>query len=195
VMSDWFAVLFVCHANQIRSAMAERLLCHTLTRRFGAEAADVLVASGGTHADPGIPMQPHAAQVLKERGISPGRFASRPLTRELVGGANLILTADRGQRSECVSLVPAATRHTFTLRQFGRLVAATDQDNRPGTALPARLHELLDALAGVRARLQPVEPCDDELADPNGRPVEAFRVCADQIQAVLNVVVAAVTRS
>jgi protein-tyrosine phosphatase len=194
-MSDWFAVLFVCHANQCRSPMAQRLLTRTLTDHFGAGAKQVLVASGGTHASPGSPMHPSAAEVLTERGIGPGCFASRPLTREFVGGADLILTANRDQRAECVSLVPAATPHTFTLRQFARLAALAEPDNERETPLPDRLRAMLDDLAAARARLQPVDPRHDELVDPIGRPVSAFRKCADQIQSALDVMVATVTRS
>jgi protein-tyrosine phosphatase len=194
-----FEVLFVCHANLCRSAMAERLANRSFADRLGVRGSRLIVSSAGTHARAGIPMHPSAARVLRERRAYADRFCSRLLTPPIVAAPDLILTATRAQRAACVSMVPAAVRHTFTLRQFGRLASSVAV---LGTWSPARrsifppggtatvmadsptrrLQALLDEISSVRGRLQPVPVEEDDLADPVRQPIEAFRRCADEIQ-------------
>jgi protein-tyrosine phosphatase len=196
---DRFEVLFVCHANLCRSAMAERLANRSFADRLGVRGSRLAVSSAGTHARPGVPIHETAARVLRERRAYPGRFESRLLTPPIVAAPDLILTATREQRAACVSMVPGAVRHTFTLRQFGRLATSVGSLGTwfparrsifppGGTAIvkadsPARrLQALLDEIASVRSRLQPVPAEDDDLVDPVRQPIEAFRRCADEIQ-------------
>jgi protein-tyrosine phosphatase len=168
---DPFHILFVCHANICRSPMAERLARKAL-------GPDVGVSSAGTHAWHGAAMHPYTEAVLAERGADTREFGSRPVTPAMLAAADLVLTASREQRAACATLLPAALRRTFTLRQFGRLAATVDSRGD--------LAQLLDSVRGVIA--QPVGPEEDDLADPLGGPVEAFRVCADEIQGVLDVI-------
>ncbi len=60
-----------------------------------------------------------AARLVNEAGIelSSAEHVSRPLNRELIDHADLILTADRGHRSAVLALSPRARTTTFTLRQ------------------------------------------------------------------------------
>ncbi len=171
---DRFHILFVCHANICRSPMAERLARKAL-------GPAVEVSSAGTHAWDGAEMHPYTAQVLAERGADSAGFASRPLTARLVADADLVLTASRAQRAACATLLPAAARRTFTLRQFGRLAASLDP-------APGDMAKLVERVRAVIA--QPVGPDEDDLADPVAGPVEGFRVCADEIQQVLAVIAA-----
>lgn len=72
-------VLFVCTANSGRSQMAAALLAH--------EAGDrVEVASAGTQ--PAGEVQPEVVTALAEIGISAGDLFPKPLTDEVVGGAD-----------------------------------------------------------------------------------------------------------
>jgi protein-tyrosine phosphatase len=199
--SDQFGVLFICHANLCRSPMAERLAGRTFVDWFGTAASQVWVASAGTHAQVGHAMHPGTAQVLQERRAVAGSFASRPATAELVTAADLVLTATREQRAACVTLAPAAVRYTFTLRQFGRMSAGlaalgpSAASGSPGTLGPpaARMRTLLDEVVGSRSRLQPADASDDDLADPIGRSVAAFRTCAAEIQRSLDAMIAVIT--
>jgi protein-tyrosine phosphatase len=184
---DRFAVLLVCHANVCRSPMAERLARYTLGMRLGAHAEGFDVTSAGTHAEPGMPMHLHAMRVLEELGADHALFRSRPVGTDLVAGADLILTATRGQRAACVTLHPVAVRRTFTLLQFGRLAAAMRPRSLAGLWPPqARLRGLVEELAVVRGELQVGPQDDDDLADPVTRPVEDFRHSAQQILRVVN---------
>ncbi|MEV4133953.1 low molecular weight phosphatase family protein [Dactylosporangium sp. NPDC049742] len=157
-------MLFVCRANLCRSAMAERL----------ARAGGLDAASAGTHAMPGLDMPPEAKAVLLERGADAAGFASRRVDAVLLAGADLVLTATRAERAHCVTLAPATAARTFTLRQFGRYLAA----------LPPEPTTLRD-IARVRGRLRAGSPLDDDLPDPFGGPVEGFRVCAGTISDII----------
>jgi protein-tyrosine phosphatase len=206
VTHDRFEVLFVCHANLCRSAMAERLTNRAFADRLGAWGARLVVGSAGTNARAGLPMHGSAAQVLRERRAYADQFSSRLLTPPILATPDLILTATREQRAACVRLVPSVVRRTFTMRQFGRLATtlstvATWSPRRsaifpPGRSAivradsPARrLQALLDEIASVRNRLQPVPVEDDDLTDPVRMPIEAFRVCADEIQRAVDALI------
>jgi protein-tyrosine phosphatase len=156
-------VLFVCRANLCRSPMAETL----------ARMAGVRCASAGTRARLGEPMYAGAATVLRELGATVDDFRSRPLTAELVQGADLVLTATREQRGVCVRLAPSALRRTFTIRQFGRLA----------TALGRSDGDVLEAVAKVQ--LQPVPPHDDDIPDPIPATEAEIRACLRSIQDAL----------
>lgn len=207
MLTDRFEVLFVCHANQCRSAMAERLANRAFADRLGVRGSKLSVSSAGTHARAGVPMHRTAAEVLRERRAYADCFGSRLLTPPLLASPDLILTATREQRTACMNLVPSVARRTFTLRQFGRLATTvgtvstwsprrselfsgggagagihTDSPTR-------RLQALLDEIASVRSRLPTVKPDEDDLADPVRGPIEEFRVCADEIQRTIDALI------
>jgi len=175
-------VLFVCHANQCRSPMAERLAA----RHF--HGTGVRTASAGTHAYDGAPLHPNAARVLDELGADTEGFSSRPLTASLLAAADLVLTATREHRAACVTLLPEALPRTFTLRQFARM--ATAGTIAGGVSDNGWLNARLEAARAARSRLQPVDPREDDLADPVRLPLDAFRRCAAEIQDALRAITA-----
>lgn len=83
-----FNILFVCTGNTCRSPMAEAVARAELRRR-GWE--HVQVASAGIAAAPGEPATGYAVTVAERRGLALQQHASRPLTPELVGWADLVL--------------------------------------------------------------------------------------------------------
>ncbi len=94
-------ILFVCTGNTCRSPMAAGI-----ARAVAAERGlgDVVVESAGAGANPfppGVPMPEIGASdgallVAMEHGIDLGGHRARPLTREMVAHADLVLTmADR----------------------------------------------------------------------------------------------------
>jgi len=183
-----FAVLIVCHANMCRSPMAERLARRTIIGRMGATGTGFEVSSAGTHAWTGRPMHPLAAEVLREYGADDTGFKTRRLTADLVADADLVLTATRQQRAECVGMAPTAVHHTFTLPQFGRVSAAIPKYSLTAIWPPqARLRALIEELHVVRGTLQVATAEEDELPDPVEQPINVFRRCAGEIQWVLDV--------
>lgn len=186
-----FEILFVCHANLCRSPLAERLARRAFDDAFGPAAAAVTTASAGTHAYAGSAMHRSSADVLAECGVDAGGFLSRTVTPAVLADADLVLTATRDQRSACVTLAPGAVRRTFTLRQFARFAAAAPAPRTGG--VPQRLSGLVDGVNATRHTV-PAAPGDaDDLPDPVGRPIEAFRVCAEDVWRSLCTVVTAVS--
>jgi protein-tyrosine phosphatase len=183
-------LLFVCHANICRSPMAERLARHALTDRLGPAGAPITVVSAGTHAPVGEPMHPGASHALGELGADGNGFRSRPVSAELVTGANLVLAASRQERGHCVALSPSAMNRTFTIRQIGRLAAELEPRCLSDVPPARRWAVLLEELGAARGRLQPVPAEDDDLADPVDGTAEGFRTCAAEIQHALTAVLA-----
>lgn len=82
-------ILFVCTGNTCRSPMAEAI-AREVARERGL--ADVVVASAGTGAYDGASASDGAVLVGIEHGTDLAEHRSRPLTRELVDGADVVLT-------------------------------------------------------------------------------------------------------
>jgi protein arginine phosphatase len=80
-------ILFVCTGNICRSPMAE-----AMTRRLLAERGrtDIGVGSAGTATGAGAPASEGAYLVGLERGLDLASHASRPLTEQLVGEADIV---------------------------------------------------------------------------------------------------------
>jgi protein-tyrosine-phosphatase len=80
-------VLFVCTGNTCRSPLAE-----AMARQLAAERRlDVIFASAGTSAWFGSPASDGSMLVGLERQLDLSAHRSRPLTRELVAEASLVL--------------------------------------------------------------------------------------------------------
>jgi len=181
-------VLFVCHANICRSPLAEHIGATMFSRAPGTGSVTIPTASAGTHARDGLPMHPHAAAVLAERGFDPTRFRTRSLTAATVASAGLVLAAGRRERAACLDLVPGAVQRAFTLRQFARLSDAVTSRDLLDLGLAERMGPLdavIAATTRARGRLQPVAPGEDDLADPIGEELPAFQRCAAMIEAAL----------
>ncbi|MFD2707062.1 low molecular weight protein arginine phosphatase [Salibacterium lacus] len=103
-------VLFVCTGNTCRSPMAEALL-----REKGRE--DIEVQSAGISASPGMAASKETVEVLKERGI-PLRHAAKPLTKERVDWADVILTMTKNHHGMVVQQFPEAADKVFTIKEF-----------------------------------------------------------------------------
>lgn len=80
-------VLFVCTANSGRSQMAAALLAQR-------SAGGVEVASAGTR--PGDHVQDEVTAVLAEAGVSTSELFPKPLTHEVVSGADVVVTMGCG---------------------------------------------------------------------------------------------------
>src|SRR5258708_13929920 len=89
-------ILLVCTGNICRSPLAEALLRRDLTARGFPE---IEVSSAGTGAWDGAPGSEGADLVGLERGLDLSGHRARLLTRELVEGADLVLTMARHHRA------------------------------------------------------------------------------------------------
>lgn len=141
-----------------------------------AEPSGVLVSGAGTHGFDGHPVDPTMAQVMADRGFTPGpveAFRSRPLTRGLIAEADLVLTAEASHRVFVLDEVPTAFRKVFSLGQFAETVAGLDPE-LGGAAL-------VSAAARRRAPTRTVS----DIADPYRRGAAAAEACADTVDQYL----------
>ncbi|WP_193611440.1 hypothetical protein [Nocardioides lijunqiniae] len=118
-----FTVLAVCAANVCRSPLMAVGLEHSLAAH--GLGADVVVLSAGAVATTDAGVCPDVERLTRARGLpwlALGRHRSTPLTDELVDRADLVVTADRGLRSEVLKRArPGSTGRTFTLREAAEL--------------------------------------------------------------------------
>lgn len=174
-VTDRFRWLVVCTGNICRSPMAERLIVAGLAERLGPAASRFEVTSAGTYGLVGCAMEPFAAQVLAELGGDPEGFRARRLDTELVAAADLVTTATLEHRAIAVGLHPRAAARTFTIRELARLLAAVDLDELPAGDPVERARALVTAAASRRGYVPPPTRGADDIADPYGAPLEAYR--------------------
>lgn len=112
-------LLFVCTGNTCRSAMAEGI-----ARAVAAERGlhDLVIESAGTGAAP-LPRDPDvpgpsasdgALLVAMENGLDLNEHRSRPLTRELVDAADLVLAMGDRHLDRVLELGGAGKAHLLT---------------------------------------------------------------------------------
>lgn len=168
-------ILTVCSGNICRSPLAEQLL----RARLDDVAPRVNVASAGTIADDGVPMDAQAGELSRRYGGDPEPHRSRLLNERQIMTADLVLTATRAHRAAVVSLVPRASRYTFTLPQFASLLQQLDDDELAGLRdLPA----LVEAAAAHRGFALPGAHADaDDIEDPYRQHADVYERVGAQI--------------
>jgi protein-tyrosine phosphatase len=173
---DAFVVLFVCTGNICRSPLAEQLFRAQTRTRKGLIAA----SSAGTYAQPGQAMTDQAAALSRSYGGDPSQHQASELTTERISAANLIVTMTRAHRAEVVSLVPRASRKTFTLREFDRLIRTYRELEPLAWAAPrgasaAALNSFVQDLASKRGfATSAATPNADDVIDPYRRAQEVY---------------------
>ena len=164
-----FSILIVCTGNVCRSPLTERLLAARL------RGMNVSVRSAGTGALVFEDMTPETSVLVDRFGGEAGPHRARQLTEALIEEADLVLTATRGHRSEVVSLLPRASRYTYTLTQFARLVAAAQAEGSQLTDDSAgSLRALVEDAAAMRGFVRPAAAEDDDIEDPYRRSTEVY---------------------
>jgi protein-tyrosine phosphatase len=179
-----FRILIVCSGNICRSPVAEQLLRDRLPKE------NLVVRSAGTVARPGMPMTDEATELSRRYGGEPHAHQATRLTRALVEESDLVLTAERSHRADVVRLHPRASRFTFTLTQFARMVESIDADDLAKFSTPA---ELVAAAAARRGYVQATSPEADDIADPYRRAQSIYDAAGVSIDAAVATIAAAFT--
>ncbi|MGV8881632.1 MAG: low molecular weight phosphatase family protein [Rhodoglobus sp.] len=190
VPQNTFDLLTVCTGNIARSPLTEQLFAARLQ-----PAAEFHVSSAGTEAVVGHAMTPEAAALSSRLGGMTRTHAGRAITPEIIGSAQLVLTATRDHRSAVVAMLPRASRYTFTVRQFARLVGSLDASILapvPNENPRERAERLVIEAAAQRGYLAPLAtPDDDDIEDPFRQSSDVYDRVARQIDDAVKLIVAA----
>jgi low molecular weight protein-tyrosine phosphatase len=144
-------LLFVCTANECRSALAAAIFSADLS------GCGVPVVSRGLHVRPGAEMCSIALKKLESRpaALAIGRsHRAAQLTLDDLAAAHLVLVATRRQRAIVASMDPPVRPTLFTIREAARLATVADQDppserSIDGIAAVQRFAALLDNTRGL----------------------------------------------
>lgn len=172
-------ILVVCTGNVCRSPMAEGFLRAALATRLGDDAPTVV--SAGTHGWEGSPATAEAVEAARERGAAIEGHRAQVLTGELVDAADLVVCMAAEHRAAVRGLRPDAADRTFTLKELVRLLRGR------GDAVP----EARERIAAAAARRDGSQGAHDEdVADPLGQPLEAYRGIAWELDTMVGELVA-----
>ncbi|WP_241901551.1 adenylyl-sulfate kinase [Nocardioides houyundeii] len=166
-------VLFVCTANICRSAFME-----VTARHLAGDRTDIEFSSAGTHGFKDHALDGEMAAVLAP-AVEHDDFASRPVTRDLIDDADLVLTAESTHRTYLLEEHPQAFRKVFTLGQFAEVAGGSDLHGR----------DLIESLGRQRGAARP----EHDIADPYRRGPQASAEAGQRITALLETVIPALT--
>lgn len=115
----------MCTGNTCRSPLAEALL-----REKAEGKVEVEVKSGGLHAARGMPASAGTMEVLREKNINLNH-ESRPVTKEVIDWADLVLTMTKNHHEIAVQMYPEAADKIFTIKEFAARVSGEEGEDIP----------------------------------------------------------------
>jgi protein-tyrosine-phosphatase/predicted ATP-grasp superfamily ATP-dependent carboligase len=112
------SILFLCHGNIIRSALAEALVRRELA------ALNLRIASAGVGARTGREPDERACEVARELGVSLEGHRARPVTDALLAAADVVFVMDELNEGLLLSLHPHARRKLRFLGEWDPAAAS-----------------------------------------------------------------------
>ncbi|MHA6967277.1 arsenate reductase/protein-tyrosine-phosphatase family protein [Glutamicibacter bergerei] len=175
----------VCTGNICRSPLGESLLRNELS------PLPVVISSAGTHALAGQPMHAPMQKFADEFGLNEAAaHQAQQLSLEMLKESDLILAMDRGHRREIVEILPRASRHTFTLREFARLADQVSNEAiamRSGRSPLELLRAAVESVAQLRGTLPLLDdPFQEDVVDPYGKDQATYKLSVGQLLPAAN---------
>ena len=167
------SILVVCTGNICRSPLAEGFLRGILLRRFGEDAPTV--TSAGPAGWDGSPAMPGSVQAAAEREVDISGHVARKLASAMVESADLVVCMAGEHRDAILRASPAAERKVFTLKESVRLLEMLPLLEGAG---PESLTDRVARAGAERAAGFTGNQLDEDVADPLGQPLEAYRAIA-----------------
>jgi protein-tyrosine phosphatase len=172
-------ILSVCTGNICRSPMAEGFI-RSMLAEFGIEGVDS--ASSGVSGWDDSPPTPEGIQAMIENGVDIHRHRARRLTAPMIREADLVVAMASEHRDAIDAMVPEARDRTFTLKELARLLDRLPETPATGGPAGDQLDAVVAAAANLRAGGTVPPSRDEDIADPLGLGVEAYRATAWEIE-------------
>ena len=109
-------ILVICTGNLCRSPMASSLLSDRLAR--DPERQDWSVESAVVWANEGQPASTHAVEEMRERHIDIRAHRARPVTREIVEAADLVLAMTRHHVEALEATFPDQAQKVYLITEM-----------------------------------------------------------------------------
>jgi protein-tyrosine phosphatase len=174
-------VLFVCTANICRSPMAAALFGRLAHIGGDGGPESVAVRSAGLLPG-GYASPPEVVTVMAEMGIDLSRHSSTQVSADLVASSDVVVGMARRHAREVIILDADSWARTFTLKELVR------RGDEAGPRGPGEgLEDWLGRLHHGRKRTDLVGgSAEDDISDPMGRPLDAYRRTAREIGALVD---------
>lgn len=132
-----FHVLFVCTGNTCRSPMAEGIL-KNLLRIKGIDHIDV--SSAGTAGLDNYPASENAVEAARVWDVDITGHRSRPVSREIIESADLILAMSPGHVDYILNISPSAKDRTYLIKGFPQPYSPAQEGVRDPIGGPLELY-------------------------------------------------------
>jgi len=137
-------VVFVCHGNIMRSALAEGIVTSLLMPGTGHH-----VSSAGLFARAGMPADERAVSFAADRGVDIKSHRSKPLDRQLATAADMIFVMDYENAIRLLTQMPEVRGRVALLSAvLGRRSGAGKEILDPYRGAPNQVKSLLREVEG-----------------------------------------------